>query len=1286
MSAAVIAVLGVSGSRGAGGAVLLGDTAIEAGADSNVAGQAEAFKTTALATGPLASLAVYIPSGSASTRLTAAIYGDNVGHAGMLLASGSLSAPTANAWNTVSLTSSPQITSGTTYWIAVLSPVGAGTLAFRDAHRGGATEMSSQTNLSAFPATWTRGATYTDGPVSAYGVAATVAPDTTPPSSPTAFAALAVTQTGLSLSWGASSDNVGVAGYDVFRNGVKVGSMSSTGTTWSGLVCGTTYAAAVDAYDAAGNTSAATQITVTTAACPDTTPPSSPSGLVQSASTGTSVSVTWQASTDNVGVTGYDTFLDGASRGSVTATSTTLSGLLCGTSYSVAIAAYDAAGNRSTQGSVPAVTRACDAPPTAKVTGPTPGSTVSGTITVTADATDDVGVAAVQFKLDGTNLGTEDTTDPYSTSWDTTAVSDGTHTLTATARDTAGATTTSVPVSVTVSNTAGNPTPTAVPARNVDGVTVGGGFIEASARQVIRTANNVVYVIAADDNPCQGGGSGVIRVEKGLGAQAANAAVPTSFAEQDAANHPVSAGSSSCQYSSGSVIFNPDSRLDRNGVIHMAYIDAANGNVYYQTFSTITDKWGSRVVLATNGLRISGGGWPRGGQVALTLDVNDAPHVVYATSGTTNSIACLNKVSGAWSAAVTISSGTDLMHPSLVTSLDGALHLAWLTNALAVHSGVAYARYDGISWSPVETVSAGDGVVLANGDDDQGPSVATDLQSRPHVLYLDGSVNGSDNYVRMRVRTAPNTWVDNTPPGGQGGASNPAGTWFTHTPQNYVSNAGTDFVFLGHDVNISPGGYEYQVGGAGNPWSPYATLDPRDKSNTTAGAPGLDGSASIRFDPLRETNAGIIDLVYFDEYDGTAGYPHHSTIYYKAIVIGSNDTVSPTTPTGLVRMGATATSLTLAWNAAADNVAVAGYGLYNGSNLVASTTATSATLGGLTCETTYSVSVDAFDAAGNRSGRATISATTGNCDRQAPTVVLTAPAPGSTVSGAVTVSASASDDIGVAGVQFTLDGTNLGAEDTQPPYAVTWDSATASSGQHVLTAIAHDAAGNVTASSPVTVSTQNASPAFVKDLGGVTAVNTGGSLQLPIPAGGVAAGHTIVVWGEMSGGSSVTIASIVDSRGNTYTADAAINNQGVNTMVGSGYVATPLLQGDKVTVTFSGSYYSVRVLRAAEFTGLASVGRVGVKATATGTSTAPSTPSAAVQTSELVIGAVGTNSTSSFTPAAGFSALPAGSTTGSGVTRTVIPIYRVVSVGGQYQVKGTLAASSMWSAALVTYH
>lgn len=97
------------------------------------------------------------------------------------------------------------------------------------------------------------------------------APDTTPPSTPTGLAVTGTSQTSISVSWSASSDNVGVAGYGLYRGGASTGSTTATSATFGGLACGTNYTLAVDAFDAAGNRSGQTSTTAATAACPPST-------------------------------------------------------------------------------------------------------------------------------------------------------------------------------------------------------------------------------------------------------------------------------------------------------------------------------------------------------------------------------------------------------------------------------------------------------------------------------------------------------------------------------------------------------------------------------------------------------------------------------------------------------------------------------------------------------------------------------------------------------------------------------------------------------------------------------------------------------------------------------------------------------------------------------------------------------------------------------------------------------------------------------------------------------
>jgi hypothetical protein len=108
--------------------------------------------------------------------------------------------------------------------------------------------------------------------------------------------------------------------------------------------------------------------------------------------------------------------------------------------------------------------------------------------------------------------------------------------------------------------------------------------------------------------------------------------------------------------------------------------------------------------------------------------------------------------------------------------------------------------------------------------------------------------------------------------------------------------------------------------------------------------------------------------------------------------------------------------------------------------------------------------IASFNAAGNQRSSTARTVTIANPvpDTVAPTVTVTNPPAGSTVSGVLTVSATAADNVGVAGVRFKVDGADLGAEDTVTPFAVSWTTTTVANGSHTLSATARDAAGNTT--------------------------------------------------------------------------------------------------------------------------------------------------------------------------------------------------------------------------------
>lgn len=174
--------------------------------------------------------------------------------------------------------------------------------------------------------------------------------DTTSPSVPGNARSTGVTASSVTLAWNASTDNVGVTGYNVYNGTSIVTSVTGTTATISGLAPGTSYTFTVKAKDAAGNLSAASNsVTVSTTVQPggDTQAPTVPTNLTSTAKTSSTITLSWAASTDNVGVTGYEVYNGTALVTTVSGTSATVTGLAADTSYTFTVKAKDAAGNLS---------------------------------------------------------------------------------------------------------------------------------------------------------------------------------------------------------------------------------------------------------------------------------------------------------------------------------------------------------------------------------------------------------------------------------------------------------------------------------------------------------------------------------------------------------------------------------------------------------------------------------------------------------------------------------------------------------------------------------------------------------------------------------------------------------------------------------------------------------------------------------------------------------------------------------------------------------------------------
>jgi chitodextrinase len=288
------------------------------------------------------------------------------------------------------------------------SPV-SGSFTIPEAAVEGATRMRVSMKYNAVP---TACESFTWGEVEDYTVIIEGSgPDIEAPTAPTNLTASNTTQTTTDLSWNASTDNVGVTGYDVYQDGVLIASVTTTNYQVNGLNPSTSYTFFVRAKDAAGNVSGnSNTANVTTLTPPDSEAPTAPTNLTASNTTQSTTDLSWTASTDNIGVVAYDVFQDGTLVASVSSTTLQVTGLAASTNYSFAVRARDAAGNQSAFSNTVVVTTLDTQAPTA----PT-NLTASNTTQTTTDlswnaSTDNVGVTGYDVYQDGVLIASVTTT------------------------------------------------------------------------------------------------------------------------------------------------------------------------------------------------------------------------------------------------------------------------------------------------------------------------------------------------------------------------------------------------------------------------------------------------------------------------------------------------------------------------------------------------------------------------------------------------------------------------------------------------------------------------------------------------------------------------------------------------------------------------------------------------------------------------------------------------------------------------------------------------------------
>ena len=186
--------------------------------------------------------------------------------------------------------------------------------------------------------------------------------DSIAPTTPTGVQATVSGENRIDLAWAPATDNASLAGYKVYRDGGHIGSSEVTAYSDTVVTQGVTYSYQVSAVDYVGNESEKSQdVTVNTG---DTSAPTIPANLQATVVSSSEVRLTWTASTDDVGVSGYRIYRDG----SLIATSTGLiysdTGLSAATSYVYRVAAFDSAGNASSQTAALTVNTGDTTPPT----------------------------------------------------------------------------------------------------------------------------------------------------------------------------------------------------------------------------------------------------------------------------------------------------------------------------------------------------------------------------------------------------------------------------------------------------------------------------------------------------------------------------------------------------------------------------------------------------------------------------------------------------------------------------------------------------------------------------------------------------------------------------------------------------------------------------------------------------------------------------------------------------------------------------------------------------------
>lgn len=647
-------------------------------------------------------------------------------------------------------------------------------------------------------------------------------------------------------------------------------------------------------------------------------------------------------------------------------------------------------------------------PPTVQLTAPAAGATVSGQVSITADARDNVQLASVQFLVNGTSLAGRGTaTNPlWSAWWDTQIIANGTYSLTVVATDTAGNRTTTPARSVTVNNATTEPTPTywvddAMPPGAWGGGSGGDGwnwvttspapFVGTRAHQSNLASGFHEHYFNEAAPPLAVGENDLLIAHVFVDPANPPSEIMLSWFDGSSWEHRAYWGADQIGYGVNNTVSRryvgprPATGSWIRIAVPASQVGLAGRSIYGMGFAA----YGGRVT------------WDGVGKIAATNDV--APPTVTITSPANGAT-----VQGNVTLAVTANDNVRVNTVALL--VDEVFHQA-----------VQSSPYQ-FQW---------DSTHVANGT---------------HTLRVRaGDVNGNSGEHAITV-TVNNTATD-LPPTLQ----------FT-SPATNAQVFGTVSVAVDAADDRGVAAVEFRIGSQ----APVRVTAP---------------PYAISWDTRTSRSEGV--TIYAQVTD-TAGQQVSDFRHVSVNHAASGDTTAPTLSINSPAPGATLSGIVTVALDAADNYGLAEINIFGNANTLGRLTTAPWSLSWNTqnmSDGPVRLRVEARDLAGNLTTREiNVTIANGTPDHTPPTVAFTSPGNDTTVSGNVTVTASASDNEGVSSVQFSLDGVALQPPDTAAPYSFSWNTAGVSDGTHVLSAVATDTAGNASTRVAITVHVNNAAP------------------------------------------------------------------------------------------------------------------------------------------------------------------------------------------------------------------